>query len=64
MFSVGEYGSIHPEEPYNESSGGGRPLSNNSITDVVASIFITFNFIDSCLQCFESNYTGRTALYK
>ena len=64
MFSVGEYGSIHPEEPYNASSGGGRPFLSKSSTYESESLGNTINFIDNRLQLFKESYAGRTFSYE
>ena len=50
MCSVEAYDIMHSTWNYGASSGGGRPLPDESTTDVLVSLGITLNFIDSWLQ--------------
>ena len=64
MWAIDTYGNMNKKEPGNKSSGAERPIKNNPTKYAIASIGLTLNLINNWIQCFESNYTGRTLLYK
>ena len=42
--------------PYDESSGGGRPIPSTSSREALLSLCKTINFIYNWIQCFEVTY--------
>ena len=50
MCSIEAHEVYHPTINYDSSSGGGRPLTFNSKKDVVVSLGLTLNSVDSWLK--------------
>ena len=55
MCLIEAYYVINPYKTYGSSSGGGRPLPPDSIECDLVSLELTLNFIESCIQSYNTN---------